>query len=260
MSWFEHGGSRIYFEEEGAGDPVLLLPGWAGSIEEFAPLRAALSPKFRVIAADLPGSGKSEPQPRNYPPTYYHDDARGFLALIEHLSATPAHLVGFSDGGEVGLVMAEQKPDAARSLFTWGAAGQIPATADGMLEAMENIVDNPIEPMKEFSQYLKVAYGEENARSMAASFASALRAIIRSGGDISRANAARIVCPALLATGEQDFVATPALVSEIAQAIGHAEFVEVRAASHAIHHEQPDWLVTTASNWLSRQSMRSSAP
>ncbi|MEA2575852.1 MAG: hypothetical protein QOH93_3150, partial [Chloroflexia bacterium] len=31
MAWFEHGTSRIYYEESGDGDPVLLLPGWAGS-------------------------------------------------------------------------------------------------------------------------------------------------------------------------------------------------------------------------------------
>ena len=99
MSWFEYSGSRIYFEEEGAGSPVLFLPGWSESIEEFADLRRTLARNFRVIAADLPGSGKSGPQPRSYTPTYYDDDARAFLALLKSLDAAPAHLAGFSDGG-----------------------------------------------------------------------------------------------------------------------------------------------------------------
>jgi pimeloyl-ACP methyl ester carboxylesterase len=65
MSSFDHGTSRIYYEESGSGDPVLLLPGFAGSIEEFSSLREALATGgYRVIAADLPGSGRSEPQPR----------------------------------------------------------------------------------------------------------------------------------------------------------------------------------------------------
>ena len=250
MAWFEHDGVRIYYEEEGSGDAVLLLPGWAGTIDELAPLRAALAPAFRVIAADLPGSGKSQPQPRNYPPTYYHDDAGAFLALIDHLAATPAHVVGFSDGGEVALVMAEQEPNVTRSLLTWGAAGHL-AVPQEMLEAMNNVVDSPIEPMKEFSEYLRAAYGEQNARAMAQSFVAAARQIMQSGGDISRARAAQIACPALLITGEHDFFAAPALVSEIAQTMPRGEFLEVKGGGHGIHREQPEWLVQTAVDWLS---------
>ncbi len=41
MAWFEHNTSRIYYEEQGSGTPVLVLPGFAGSIEEFAALRRA---------------------------------------------------------------------------------------------------------------------------------------------------------------------------------------------------------------------------
>jgi len=76
MSWFEHGESRIYNEQDGQGEPVLVLPGWGGGIGEFEPIRQSLAPHFRVIAADLPGSGKSEPQPREYSPTYFRDDAK----------------------------------------------------------------------------------------------------------------------------------------------------------------------------------------
>ena len=35
MAWFEHGTSRIYYEEQGSGTPVLVLPGFTQSIEEF---------------------------------------------------------------------------------------------------------------------------------------------------------------------------------------------------------------------------------
>ena len=42
MAWFEHSTTRIYYEESGNGVPVLLLPGFAGSIAEFSALRDAL--------------------------------------------------------------------------------------------------------------------------------------------------------------------------------------------------------------------------
>ena len=106
MSWFEDGTSRIYYEENGAGEPVLLLPGFSDRIEGHAALRRALVPGNRVIAAELPGSGRSGPQPREYTASYLADDARSFAALLRSLGTGPTHLLGFSDGGEVALLMA----------------------------------------------------------------------------------------------------------------------------------------------------------
>jgi valacyclovir hydrolase len=66
MAWFEHGDLRIRYEEYGQGDPALLLPGFSQNAEQLATLRDALAARYRVIAADLPGSGRSRPQPRAY--------------------------------------------------------------------------------------------------------------------------------------------------------------------------------------------------
>ena len=76
----------------------------------------------------------------------------------------PAHLVGFSDGGEVALLMAIQDPPIARSVAAWGAAGSLPAEAAGMAAAMGEIVDHPMPGMEGFRDYFVGAYGEENAR------------------------------------------------------------------------------------------------
>ncbi len=251
MAWFEHGISRIYYEEEGSGDPLLLIPGWSFSIEDMGPIRQALVPHYRVIAADAPGSGRSGPQPREYTASYYDDDSRSFLALLDELGASPAHIVGFSDGGEYALLMAELKPAAVRSIVTWGSAGHMEAKA--MTEMFAQVVDNPIPPLQEFSDYLKGTYGEGNARIMATSAAKSWLAIMEAGGDISRKRAGEIACPALLITGEQDFIAPPALVSAMAGAMRQAEFIEAKGASHTVHHESPDWLAKTIVDWLAKQ-------
>jgi valacyclovir hydrolase len=248
---FEHGQSRVYYEESGSGTPLLLLPGWGGSIEELAPLRDALNSRFRVIAADLPGSGKSGPQPRTYTLSYLEDDAHTFLAMVEALQAAPAHVVGFSDGGEYALLMAAIKPEAVRSIATWGSAGSLGDNRP-MAEAMASIVDDPIPPMREFSTYLKSVYGEDNARVMTQSFAKSLLAIMDAGSDISRSRAANIACPSLLITGENDFLAPPSLVADMAGAIAKGEFIEAKGASHDVHHEQPQWLIETITGWLAK--------
>jgi valacyclovir hydrolase len=252
MGWYENGQTRIYYEESGAGDPLLMLPGWGGSIGELRRLRETLASRYRVIAADPPGSGKSGPQPRTYPATYYQDDAPVLLAMLDAIGASPAHLVGFSDGGEYALLMAALKPEAVRSLVTWGAAGSL-GNNPMMVDLFEKIVDEPIPPMREFSDYMKSAYGEANAREMTRSAAAAFRTIMAAGGDISRSRAASIACPALLITGDQDFLAPPALVRDMVNAMPHAEFVEAKGAGHAVHIEQPDWLADTITAWLSKR-------
>jgi len=249
VAQFDHADVRINYEESGAGEPLLLLPGWGGTIEELGPLRDVLSPAYHVIAADLPGSGRSGPQPRTYPPTYFQDDAQVFLAMLDAIGAAPAHLVGFSDGGEYALLMASLSPDAARSVITWGSAGNLGDNLE-MVDVFAQLVDDPIPPLADFSTYLKASYGEENARVMTQSTAAALRQIMLQGGDISRSRAASITCPALLITGEHDFLATPALVADMAGAIPKGEFVVAADADHPVHLEQPAWLANTIMQWL----------
>jgi pimeloyl-ACP methyl ester carboxylesterase len=251
-SWFEHGTTRIYYEECGSGDPVLMLPGWSMSIEGFSMLRDVLATAgYRVIAADLPGSGRSEPQPRTYTVNYFEDDARAFAALLQHLAVGPAHLIGFSDGGEDALLMAALLPNAVRSVVTWGAAGLLSDPSGQLREAMYNLVDQPIPPLKGFRDYLVGAYGESNARAMSQSMVTALSAIMESrGGDLSLSKAGSIVCPVLLITGEHDMFVPMALISQFAARAGAAEAVEAKGAGHDVHNALPEWTAQTVLDWL----------
>ena len=251
-AWFEHGISRIYYEDIGTGDPLLLLPGFAGSIEEFSVLRQALlTAGYRVIAADLPGSGRSQPQPRSYSVSYFEEDAHAFAALLDHLGTAPAHLLGFSDGGEVALLIAVLFPARVRSLLTWGAAGLLSDPTGQLREVMVNIVDHPIPPLQGFRDYLVAYYGESNARAMTQSLSGAIGAIIEArGGDLSLSKADRITCPALLITGEHDPFAPPAILAQLAARIPAAEKREVENTGHDIHNARPEWFVQTVLDWL----------
>jgi pimeloyl-ACP methyl ester carboxylesterase len=254
MAWFEHGTSRIYYEEQGSGTPVLVLPGFAGNIEEFSALREALvAAGYRVIAADLPGSGRSEPQPRAYTATFFEDDARSFAALLKHLETGPVHLIGFSDGGEISLLMAALMTGVARSVATWGAAGVLNDPSGQLRQAMYNVVDHPIPPLQGFRDYLVSTYGEANARAMTQSTVDALSDIIKkSGGDLSLSKAANIICPVLLIAGEHDMFAPPALASQLAARIRTAEVLEAEGAEHNVYAGRPEWLTQTILDWLGK--------
>ncbi len=255
MAWFNYTNGRIWYDERGNGEPLLFLPGFTESGDDFSPMIDALASSYRVIAVDLPGSGRSEPQPRHYTRTCYHEDAETLAALMAHLTIDSFHTAGFSDGGEVALLLAIQQPKAMRSALIWGAAGGIDANAiAGMIPVFHDIIDSPPEFMKDFSEHLKARYGETNARLMTQSFADAALAIVDAGGDISGSRAGEIECPILIIAGENDPFAPTSLVRPLAERIPRGELIEVPGAGHSVHEEQPEWFMQTLLNWLRRQS------
>ena len=212
-------------------------------------MRAALSPGFRVLAVDLPGSGQSEPRPRSYHAGYYEDDARAILGLLDAQGISAAHLAGFSDGGEEALLMAELRPGLALSLFTWGAAGKVEATPDELV-SIENVIDQPTEELAPLAAYLATVYGPDVARIMTRSWAGAMRDIVAAGGDISRGSAHLITCPALLVAGTYDPYCPPDLTRELAVLIARGRFLEAPGAGHEVHLSHAGWLAGQLTRWL----------
>lgn len=237
----------MYFEDRGQGEAVLLLHGWGGSITDLDRLRQALGEGFRVVAADLPGCGRSEP--RTYTADFYNEDAAAFLGLLDRLGIGAAHLVGFSDGGEVALLMAALAPGRALSVVAWGAAGQIVEPAEGF-GPLERLLDEPSEQLLPLAAYLAEAYGPERARAMAAGWGGALRDIAAAGGDISLSRAAAITCPVLLVVGSDDPYCPAAAVQELAEAIPRSRFLELENVGHDVHLAAPSVLTGVVLDWL----------
>ena len=256
MAWFEYGSSRIYFEVQGSGDPILIIPEFGWSIEEFSDLRDSLViAGYQVIAADLPGCGRSEPQPREYTASSFEEDALAFAALLQHVVGEPAHLVGFGNGGEICLLMAEIMPEIVQSVVTCGAVGAINDPAGELREAICNVVDHPIPSLQQFREYLVSTYGEEQAHAMTRSVVAAWSNIIKqNGGDISRSKADKIRCPVLLIAGEHDTFAPPALACELAAHIRTAELLVIEGAEHFTYMDRLEWLTHTILDWFVKHS------
>lgn len=255
MAWFEHGSSRIYFEVQGRGDPILLIPGFAGSIEEFSDLRDSLVVAgYKVIAADLPGSGRSEPQPRTYTASCFEEDTYALVALLQHLESELAHLVGFGSGGEISLLMAELMPGVVRSVMTWGAVGTINDPGGELREGIYNVIDHPIPPLQKFRDGLVASFGEKQARAMTQSLVAAMNDIIKYGNKLSCAKAEMITCPVFLIVGEHDIFAPPALAFELAAHIRTADVLVAQGAEHFAYIDHSEWLTHTILDWLAKHS------
>lgn len=241
-AWFEHSAARIYYEESGspAGPAILFLPGLTDTVRSYIDLRSQAAEKgMRVIAADLPGSGKSLPQPRAYSPTYYAEDAEALAALIGQLAAAPVVLVGCSDGGEVALVIAATHPELVKGVLAWGAVGSIQDAEGKNIALFRTIIDNPPAGVEGYRDYLIAAYGEEGARITTQSAADAFAAMLEAGGDIIRAKASQIVAPTLLLAGEHDPFVPAAALHELNAAIPNGRVLIVEGGDHALHRSYP---------------------
>jgi pimeloyl-ACP methyl ester carboxylesterase len=107
------GDVNTYYEEDGAGEPLVLLhPGLADSraFEEYVP---ELVEHFRVFRPDRRGHGRT---PDIDGPITYELMARDTVAFLEQVVGAPAHLLGHSDGAPVALLAALERPDLVRRL------------------------------------------------------------------------------------------------------------------------------------------------
>ncbi len=107
-------GVELFVEERGRGEPVLFSHGLLWSGRMFAPQIDALSARYRCVAYDHRGQGRSEvpDEPCIAIETVYEDA----VALIEALGIAPCHFVGLSMGGFVGMRIAARRPELLRSL------------------------------------------------------------------------------------------------------------------------------------------------
>ena len=109
---------ELHCEETGDGEPLVLLHGNGEDGTYFAHQIAHFSQRFRVLALDTRGHGKS---PRGEAPFTIRQFARDLLAFLDARGIERAHLLGFSDGGNIALVLALAHPERVGKLVLNGA-------------------------------------------------------------------------------------------------------------------------------------------
>ena len=144
----------IHYHEAGEGHPLVLVHGGgpgASSWSNYNPNIATLAKKYRVLAVDLPGWGKSQAV------HYEQRDNSGALAeFLEALGIERAAFVGNSMGGSSCIRLAYERPELVTHLITMGSSAGVPGIFDpaGLSEgvkALEAAYFNPsIETMRKF--------------------------------------------------------------------------------------------------------------
>lgn len=109
---------ELHYREEGTGEPLILLHGNGKDGSYFEHQMAAFAPRYRVIALDTRGHGRS---PRGKAPFTIRQFADDLLAFMDGQGIERAHLLGFSDGGNIALAFALAHPERVGKLVLNGA-------------------------------------------------------------------------------------------------------------------------------------------
>ena len=250
MPYALNAGARIYWEEHGRGDPLLLIMGLGATMELWHRVTPMVSQTCRTILLDNRGAGKSDAPPGPYSIPQMADDA---LAVLDAAEVKDACVFGASMGGMIAQELALNHPERVRSLILGctapggkasvaaerevGAALAARATlppSDGARAMVPYTYDEstPRERVEE-----DIAIRERTAISNDA-FSAQYQAIRSWTGTIDRLGA--LTMPVLVIHGETDRLVPPENGRILARAIPHSKLVMIPKASHIFFTDQPE--------------------
>ncbi|MBB6235960.1 pimeloyl-ACP methyl ester carboxylesterase [Pedobacter sp. AK013] len=111
--------AELYYETYGKGEPLLLLHGNSQSINVFKKQIKTFAKTYKVIAVDTRGQGKSTDS--SVGPLSYDLYAEDMKTLLDSLHISKTNILGWSDGGNTGLIMAAKYPTYVKKLAVTGA-------------------------------------------------------------------------------------------------------------------------------------------
>ena len=200
--YIQHRGFKMYYEVYGKGEPLLIIHGNGGSINNFENQIPYFSKNYQVILADSRAHGKSIDQGDSLNYEIMTDDLN---ALLDTLHIDSCNVIGWSDGGIEGLLLAIRHPKKVKKLAVTGA-NLIP---DAILSTDPWVVETVISAIDSLKK-LPVSF--ETKRQLK------LQRLLINEPHITHAALQTIACPTLVIGGDQDVI-MPRHTLEIAENI-----------------------------------------
>ena len=229
MPTFNSDGVEIAYLDEGAGDPVLLIHGFASNKQvnwvDTGWVRELVRAGYRVLAIDNRGHGESEKlyDPALYPSPVMAEDAR---RLLSHLGIERADVMGYSMGARITAFLAMKHPERVRSAtfaglginMVRGLAGTGPIAAALEAPSLADVTNPTARTFRQFAEQTK-------------SDLRALAACIRSSRDGITAEAlGQVRVPVLVAVGTLDVIGGSA--RDLAALIPGAQALDIPDRDH----------------------------
>ncbi|KAK6185423.1 hypothetical protein SNE40_007665 [Patella caerulea] len=227
--------ARIHYVKSGVGNHVLLLlPGALGSSKtDFEPqLTGFNKEKFTLISFDPRGFGQSIPPERDWPLDYFRRDADDAVGLMKRLSYKKFSVLGWSDGGIIGLILAAQYPELVHRLVVWGSNAYVAPTDVDLFKGLSNI-DTWSARMRE--PFIKV-YGEKYFRAQWKNWIEAYcRYYYERDGDICKGDLKNIKCPTFIIHGKKDPLVIEEHPNYLHENISNSRLHVIPEGKHNLH-------------------------
>lgn len=222
-------GIQMYYAVYGKGDPVLLIHGGLGHADIWSSQVAELAKTHKVIVADSRGHGRST---RTEEPYGYDLMASDYLALLDHLKIDKTALVGWSDGGIIGIDIAMKHPERLTRLFAHAAN----VTTDG--------VDPGVLTNKTFAAYIERSGRDYKKLSKTPdqydAFVAQISKMWETQPNWSKEQVAKITTPTAIVAGDHDEAIKREHTDYMAKTIPGAKEIILPNASHFAMLQAPD--------------------
>jgi len=248
MPFVENQGTKIYWDEQGKGAPVLLIMGLGYTSALWFRVRPALAQHFRTIAFDNRGVGLSDVPPGPYSiPTMASDAA----AVLDAAGIARAHVFGISMGGMVAQEFALQYPARTHALILGCTAAGGPTAVRAESKVTDLLRARDMTPEQAREAILPYIYDAATPRDKIdedtsvrqrwlptpAGYLAQLQAIVSFE---SYSRIAQIKAPTLVIHGKSDALVPPGNGQLIAERIPGARLVLLDRASHLFFTDQTE--------------------
>ena len=215
---FMHDGVQLYYEVYGTGEPLLIVHGNGSSIAGVKAQIQHFRTRYKVIAMDTRDHGKSGESTGKLT---YEKMAGDLAALLDHLKASPANVLGWSDGGIEALLLAIRYPAKVKKIAAMAANLNPSAAAvyPEVLALARTMVDSAGQ----------TAEGKREARVMQ---------IVLDEPHISTADLAKIAAPTLILAGDHDLIRDEHTL-EIYHSIPNSQLCIFPGATHMVPFDEP---------------------
>lgn len=257
-------GIRVNYEVFGdpRGEPLLLVHGLGADIRAWMRQRRALGSRYRCIAFDNRGVGRTE-APESFTLEEIAEDA---IAVLDALGLRDVHVLGTSMGGIISQIIAVRHPERVRSLQLactasrhhqwrkdlleeWAAL----ASEDGMRALVDAAALWMIGPRSRFRLWPVVALLAPLGLQVASmNFVAQIHAILEIDDGL-RVELPKIDVPTLVFAGTQDILTPFGDSEELAELIPGAELAAVRGAAHGFMFENAASFNQVVLDYLDRQ-------